>query len=138
MSHWHDTMVDRPEADGAAYVTGWTISGLSVLAVILAAWGVRDLATTLERFTGGLLALVLTPMKPTALALASAFALSSTWALAKTVRHESNVRTHPIYKDAAPSIVSKYGNSNRDGNRDVWGHWGTYYGPMIPSGAGGR
>ena len=58
MSHWHDTMVDRPEADGAAYVTGWTISGLSVLAVILAAWGVRDLATTLERFTGGLLALV--------------------------------------------------------------------------------
>jgi hypothetical protein len=24
------------------------------------------------------------------------------------------------------------------GNRDVWGHWGAYYGPMIPSGAGGR
>jgi len=19
------------------------------------------------------------------------------------------------------------------GNRDVWGHWGTYYGPMIPT-----
>src|SRR5882724_781655 len=19
------------------------------------------------------------------------------------------------------------------GNRDVWGHWGTYYGPMIPA-----
>jgi hypothetical protein len=36
MSHWHDTMVDRPEADGA--VTGWTISGLAVLSVILAAW----------------------------------------------------------------------------------------------------
>ena len=28
MSHWHDTMVDRPETDGAVYVTGWTISGL--------------------------------------------------------------------------------------------------------------
>jgi len=29
MSHWHDTMVDRPETDGAVYVTGWTISGPS-------------------------------------------------------------------------------------------------------------
>jgi hypothetical protein len=38
MSHWHDTMVDRPEADGAVYVTGWTISGLATLAVILAVW----------------------------------------------------------------------------------------------------
>jgi hypothetical protein len=38
MFHWHDTMVDRPEADGAAYATGWTISGLAVLAVIFAAW----------------------------------------------------------------------------------------------------
>ena len=28
MTHWHDTMVDRPETDGAVYVTGWTISGL--------------------------------------------------------------------------------------------------------------
>jgi hypothetical protein len=26
MSHWHDTMVDRPETDGAVYVTGWTES----------------------------------------------------------------------------------------------------------------
>jgi hypothetical protein len=35
------------------------------------------------------------------------------------------------------------GNGNRTGglhgglrgygNRDVWGHWGTYYGPMIPA-----
>jgi hypothetical protein len=38
MCHWHDTMVDRPEADGAVYVTGLTISGLGVLAVILAVW----------------------------------------------------------------------------------------------------
>ena len=22
---------------------------------------------------------------------------------------------------------------HRHENRDVWGHWGTYYGPMIPS-----
>src|ERR1700722_8111260 len=38
MTHWHDTMVDRPETDGAVYATGWTISGLAVLAVIFAAW----------------------------------------------------------------------------------------------------
>lgn len=38
MSHWHDTMVDRPETDGAVYVTGWTISGLVVLIAILAVW----------------------------------------------------------------------------------------------------
>ena len=31
MTHWHDRMVDRPETDGAVYVTGWTISGLAVL-----------------------------------------------------------------------------------------------------------
>ena len=23
-------------------------------------------------------------------------------------------------------------------SHDVWGRWGAYYGPMIPSGAGGR
>ena len=35
MSHWHDTMVDRPENDGAVYVTGWTISGLAVLGTVV-------------------------------------------------------------------------------------------------------
>jgi hypothetical protein len=85
-------------------------------------------------------------MKLTAMALASAFALSSTCAVAHTVRHKSNVRTDPMYRDAAPSVVShpKYGNPNPNsnfsgtGNRDVWGHWGAYYGPMIPTTAGGR
>jgi hypothetical protein len=38
MTHWHDTMVDRPETDGAVYVTGWTISGLAVLAAVVAVW----------------------------------------------------------------------------------------------------
>ena len=38
MSHWHDTLVDRPETDGGGYMTGWTISGLATLAVILAVW----------------------------------------------------------------------------------------------------
>jgi hypothetical protein len=38
MTHWHDSMVDRPETDGAVYVTGWTISGLAVLGAIVAVW----------------------------------------------------------------------------------------------------
>ena len=38
MTHWHDTMVDRPETEGAGYATGWTISGLAVLGAIIAVW----------------------------------------------------------------------------------------------------
>ena len=38
MTHWHDTMVDRPETDGAVYVTGWTISGVAVLGTVVAVW----------------------------------------------------------------------------------------------------
>jgi hypothetical protein len=39
MTHWHDTMVDRPpESDGAVYATGWTISGLAVLGTVIAVW----------------------------------------------------------------------------------------------------
>ena len=38
MTHWNDTMVDRPEQDTAIYATGWSISVLAVLGVILAVW----------------------------------------------------------------------------------------------------
>jgi hypothetical protein len=38
MSQWHDTMVDRPEADGVIYAAGWTISGLAVLGAVVAVW----------------------------------------------------------------------------------------------------
>ena len=39
MNHqWHDTMVDQPEANGPAYFTGWTISGLAVIGTIVAVW----------------------------------------------------------------------------------------------------
>jgi hypothetical protein len=38
MTHWNDTMVDRPESDGAIYATGWSISALAVVGVILAVW----------------------------------------------------------------------------------------------------
>jgi hypothetical protein len=38
MTHWNDTMVDRPESDGAIYATGWSISVLAVLGTIFAVW----------------------------------------------------------------------------------------------------
>jgi hypothetical protein len=38
MNHWHDTMVDRPDPNGPAYLTGWTISGLAVIVTIVAVW----------------------------------------------------------------------------------------------------
>jgi hypothetical protein len=38
MTDWHDTMVDRPESEGAGYATGWTISGLAVLGAIVVVW----------------------------------------------------------------------------------------------------
>jgi hypothetical protein len=38
MTDWNDTLVDRPATDGAAYATGWTISGQAVLGTILAVW----------------------------------------------------------------------------------------------------
>jgi hypothetical protein len=38
MTHWHDSMVDRPESDGSSYVTGWTISGVIVLGTVVAVW----------------------------------------------------------------------------------------------------
>ena len=37
-AYWRNTMVDRPETDGAVYVTGWTISGLAVLGAVVAVW----------------------------------------------------------------------------------------------------
>jgi hypothetical protein len=38
MTHWHDTLMDRPGAGGEAYAMGWTISGSATLATILAVW----------------------------------------------------------------------------------------------------
>ena len=38
MTHWHDSMVDRPETDEAVYAAGWSLSGLAVLGAIVAVW----------------------------------------------------------------------------------------------------
>jgi hypothetical protein len=83
-------------------------------------------------------------MKLTAMALASTFALSGSCGFAHTIPHKSEVRTHTIYRNAARPIILQpnygklNGNSSGYGHTDVWGHFGAYYGPMIPSGAGGR
>jgi hypothetical protein len=38
LNHWRDTMVERPDNDGAVYAAGWTISGLAVIGAIVAVW----------------------------------------------------------------------------------------------------
>jgi hypothetical protein len=81
-----------------------------------------------------------TTMKFAAIALASAFALSSTCALANTVRHESHVRTYPMYRDAAPSVVlhPNYGNpnGNPDGPTTLSGTGNSQFGGSTPGTSG--
>ena len=59
-------------------------------------------------------------MKLTAMALASAFALSSTCAFAHTVRHKSNVKTHPMYSGccAVSRLASEIWQSERQFQRN--------------------
>jgi hypothetical protein len=66
-------------------------------------------------------------MKLTTIALATAFALSATGAFANTVRHESHVRTYPMYRHAAPSVALHPNDGNPNGNPD---------GPTTLSGTG--
>jgi hypothetical protein len=80
-------------------------------------------------------------MKLTTIALASAFALSSTVALANTVRHETHVRTtYPMYRDAAPPVVlhPNYGNpnGNPDGPTTLSGTGSSQFGGSSPGTSG--
>jgi hypothetical protein len=60
-------------------------------------------------------------MKLTAIALAFAFALSSTFALAKTVRHKPSLRTYDLHRGIPPGrsgfVYPSYGNP--DGSTGV-------------------
>jgi hypothetical protein len=73
-------------------------------------------------------------MKLTTLALASAFALSSTFAFAHTVRHHASVR------EAAPSVVlhPNYGNpnGNPDGPTTLSGTGSSEFGGSSPGTSG--
>jgi hypothetical protein len=35
--------------------------------------------------------------------------------------------------DGYPCYGNHAGGLRGHGDRDVWGHWGTYYGPMVPT-----
>jgi hypothetical protein len=37
---------------------------------------------------------------------------------------------HRDYEDRTRGLGDRF---HRDEGRDMWGHWGAYYGPMIPS-----
>jgi hypothetical protein len=79
-------------------------------------------------------------MKLMAIAFASAFALSSTCALANTARHESHVRTYPTHRDAEPSVVlhPNYGNPNGDpdGPTTLSGTGSSQFGGSSPGTSG--
>jgi hypothetical protein len=81
-----------------------------------------------------------TTMKLTAIALAAAFVLSGTSAFAHTVRHESHVRTYPMYRDAEPSAVlhPNYGNpnGNPDGPTTLSGTGDSQFGGSSPGTSG--
>jgi hypothetical protein len=69
-------------------------------------------------------------MKLTTIALASAFTLTSTFALAQPLRHEARVRNyHNAYNGALPSrsVLLRPNNGNPNGNAD---------GPTTLSGTG--
>jgi hypothetical protein len=58
-------------------------------------------------------------MKLTIIALASAFALSSTFVLAKTVRHKPSVRTYHLHRDIPPGRSGFLHPSYRNPNAPV-------------------
>jgi hypothetical protein len=79
-------------------------------------------------------------MKLATIAFSSAFALSSTAALAHTVRHESHVRNYPVYRYAAPPVGlhPNYGNPNGDpdGPTTLSGTGNSQFGGSSPGTSG--
>jgi hypothetical protein len=79
-------------------------------------------------------------MKLTIIALASAITLCSTAAIAHTVRHDSHVRSSPIYRDAAPQVAlhPNYGNpnGNPDGPTTLSGTGNSQFGGSSPGTSG--
>jgi hypothetical protein len=69
-----------------------------------------------------------TTMKLATIALASALAFASTAALAQPVRHESHVRTTPIYRDAAPAVTLHPNDGNPDGPTTLSGTGNSQFG----------
>jgi hypothetical protein len=75
----------------------------------------------------------------TRLRLLSAALIATAILATPAMARESHVGSRRLAVDANTSTApgAQYtGDGDRFrgyGGRDVWGHWGTYYGPMIPS-----
>ena len=71
--------------------------------------------------------------------LLSAALIAAAMFAARAMARESHVSSRQLAKKLNRSATPE-ARYTRDGddfhrheNRDVWGHWGTYYGPMIPA-----
>ena len=74
----------------------------------------------------------MTKLKPMSAVLV-AVAMLGTPAMARENHAGSPHLAENIHSSPAPGYYRE-GDGHRDyGSRDVWGHWGAYYGPMIPS-----
>jgi hypothetical protein len=62
------------------------------------------------------------PMKLTTVALALAFALSSTLALAKTVRHKPNIGTHDLHRARSGILHPNHGNPDGSAGASAGGY----------------
>jgi hypothetical protein len=77
----------------------------------------------------------MTRLKFLSAALIAVAAMLETPAMAR----ESHVSSRPLAESANASATPGahyFGERRRfrgDESHDVWGHWGNYYGPMIPS-----
>ena len=66
-----------------------------------------------------------------AMAALVAAAPLTTSAMARDSQAASWRHAERAYACTATGARSSYGQSCYRDDRDVWGHWGTYYGPMI-------
>ena len=77
----------------------------------------------------------------TKLKFLSAALIAAAMFVAPAMARESHVTSRHRTEDANASTTPSahyiredglHGGSRGYAGRDVWGHWGTYYGPMIP------
>jgi hypothetical protein len=74
----------------------------------------------------------MTKLKPMS-AVLIAVAMLGTPAMARESRLASRHLAENIDTSPAPGYFREGNGSRNYESRDVWGHWGAYYGPMIPS-----
>ncbi len=77
----------------------------------------------------------MTRLKFLSAALIAVAAMLATPALARESHVSSRHLAESANASATPGAhyIGEGGRFRRDESHDVWGHWGTYYGPMLPS-----